>query len=323
MLSSKWIKPTLFALLISIGMTLPCLSIAAENGALNYPAGSPGVMIGEFPPIPGLFLAAQTSFTTSDALYDGNGDEIEGSDFEMDVWVETFRFIASYPKQLWGARLYSQLVVPVVMIDNSLTISTRDYSVEVFDDDDTGLGNITVSPILLNWQKPESHQYFTAGMDVVFEAGGSYDKDNSVNAATGYNTIIPVAAYRYDDPEGLDIGIKANLMFNLENSNTDYDTGDMIAFDFMAGWNVGQWKFGLVGGYTDQYEPDQYRGNDVDDSDMRSLLMGPSVTYSAGPLMININVQKGLIAENTSKNDSYWVNIAVPLYVPNPPMPKE
>ncbi len=322
MLKFKWIKITLMALAVILGMNTPSAVLAAENGALNYPAGSPAVFIGEFPPIPGLFAVSQTSYTASDSLYDANGDKIEDQDFELVAWVETFRFLVSYPYRLWGANLYSQLVLPLVSVESSLTISTPYGPYEAFDDSDSGLANIAIAPVILNWHQPESYQYITFGVDFVLYSGASYDEENSVNAATGYNTIMPQVAYRYDDPNGFDLGFKANLMFNLENGATNYDTGDMLVLDLLAGWNVGKWKLDIVGGYTHQYASDQKNGNDVNNSKLRSLNMGPSITYSAGPLIVNVNYQKGLLAENSSMNDTFWLNIALPLYVPNPPMPK-
>lgn len=293
--------------------------VAAEHGALNYPHGSPGVLLGEFPPLPGLFLVAQTTYATSDGLYDGDGDEIRDEDFEMETWVETFRFLASYPTELWGARLYSQVVLPLVNVQTSLGVETPVGKMEIFDDDDSGLANITVSPLIMNWQFRESHQYITLGLDLALEWGASYDEEKEVNAGTGYTSIIPVAAYRYDDPSGLDAGIKANLMFNLENDATDYESGDMIALDFYAGWNIGKWKVGVVGGYSNQFEADEQYGVKVDESEMMALNIGPSLSYSAGPFIINFNYQKGVAAENISLNDYCWFNVTVPLYVPNRP----
>ena len=320
------VKLAKFAIILSsiiLGGALTSTCMAAESGALNYPAGSPGPLVGEFPPIQGLFMVSQTSYTTSTALYDSHGDKIDADDFSMDAWAETFRILASYPRQLWGARLYSQLVIPIVHVDSSLSVSTPFGSIDIFDDSDAGLGNITVSPLIMNWYFPESHQYFTVGLDIALEAGASYSANSPVNAGTGYNTIMPVLAYRYDNPNGFDIGARLTPMFNLENDNTDYDTGDMVAVDFTTGWNIGKWKVGIVGGYTKQFENDQKNGVDIPNSKMESLLVGPSIMYSVGPIIINLNYQKGVLAENTSKNDSFWLNFTIPLYVPESARPKK
>lgn len=318
MLNRKDMKKNVVAAILSVA-ALASPAMAAEDGPLNYPAGSPGSMVGQFPPFAGLFMISQTSFSTSDALYDSNGDEIKSRDFSMDAWVETVRFVASYPTQLWGAHLYSQLVLPIGNVDSSLSVNTGSGSMSIFDEDDTALGNITVSPLIMNWTLSE-HQYFTVGMDIALKQGGdSYDADSSVNVATGYNSIIPLFAYRYNDPQGLDIGAKFAYLINQENSSTDYDTGDMLAIDFTAGWNFGKLGVGIVGGYTDQLENDKQYGVEIEDSKLRTLTLGPSLTYSMGPVTINVNMQKGILTENSSRSDSYWINVALPLYVATPP----
>ncbi|MBU1170233.1 MAG: transporter [Proteobacteria bacterium] len=318
------IKKVFITLSVILCIAMVSTSMAAEDGALNYIPGAPGSVLGEFPPIPGLFVIAQTSYTSSDALYDHHGDEIKDLDFNLDAWAQTFRFLASYPHKVWGANIYSQLVVPMVSVDTSASVDTHSPAgvVSLFDEDDRGLGNLTISPIILNWQQAESHQYFTAGLDIALEKGASYTKDKHVNAGTGYSTIMPVLAWRYDDPDGLDFGVKANVMFNMENDYTHYDTGDMLSLEFIGGWNLGKMKVGLIGAYTLQYEDDESNGSEVADSKMKSLVIGPSIAYSMGPLIINLNYQKGILAENGPMTDTLWLNIALPLYVPPSARPK-
>ena len=174
MLKSLSSKNRVLASAFVLGLVTSGSAMAAEHGSLNYPAGSPGTFIGKFPPVPGLFMVSQTSFTTADAMHDADGDEIKEEDFQLDVWVQTLRFLPSYPWKLAGANLYSQIVVPIVMnIDVSLSVDTPVGSLEIFDDDDAGLGNITVSPLILNWQQRESHRYFTLGVDFVLAQGAA------------------------------------------------------------------------------------------------------------------------------------------------------
>lgn len=292
--------------------------MASEDGPLNYMPGSPANLLGEFPPIPGLFVVSQTSYSTSDALYDHKGDK-EEIDFSLDAWAQTFRFLYSYSDKLWGANAYSQLVLPLVSVDGNASVDTHSPAgvISIFDEKDSGLGNPCISPIILNWQNRESHHYYTVGLDIALESLASYDKDKSVNAGTGYTSIMPVVAYRYDNkPNGLDLGIKGNLLFNLENSDTDYQSGNMVCLEFVGGWNFGGLKAGVVGAYTRQYQDDRQNGSDLADSKMETLVMGPSLAYSKGPFIININYQKGVLTKNAPESDIFWLNIALPLYVP-------
>ncbi|MFV0439586.1 MAG: transporter [Desulfopila sp.] len=321
MLKSKRNTICILATNLLLGTLVINPTPAAEPGTINYPAGSPGPFLGKFPPIPGLFAVAQTSYTSADALYDKDGDKIHADDFQLDIWVQTFRFVASYPWQLGGANLYSQFVLPLVFdVHSSLSVDTPYGKFDLFDGHDAGLSNLVVSPLIMNWQEKDSPHYFTLGLDIILAAGASYDEDNAVNAGTGYTTYMPIAAYRYDKPNGLDAGIKVNYLFNRKNGDTDYHTGDMIAIESIVGWNFGNWKVSTLANYTDQLEDDKIGGAKQKDSQYRYMNVGPSITFSAGPMIFNLNCQFGVLAENTSMNNSFWFNFTVPLYVPNASM---
>lgn len=322
MFKSKCLRIVMMSLSIVLMAAATSPIKAAEPGNINYIPGAPGSFIGEFPPIPGLFMVSQTSFVTADALHDSSGNKIEEDDYSFDAWIQTFRFVASYPTKLWGAHIYSQLVVPVVLdLESSLTVNTPFGPYNVFDDDTSGVSNLSLAPLIMNWQEHGSPHYYTLGLDFVMK-GSTYDSDKALNPSTGYMSFIPIAAYRYDDPDGLDLGIKANILFNLKNDDTDYKTGDMIAFESLAGWNFGKWKAGVLANYTQQIEKDKVGGTKMSDSEYRFMNMGPFLTYTNGPLIVNINYQKSVIAENTSNSDSFWVNFTLPLYVPKSAIPK-
>ncbi len=295
----------------TIALTISSYNLyAAESGALNYLAGAPGSYVQKFPPIPGIFLLSQTSFTTSRGLFDENGDEV--GDYNMDLWCETFRLLSSYPGNFLGANVYSQLILPIITVDQSYSLTTPYYSLDL-QDSKSGISNITISPVILNWLKGNSS--YMLGLDFTFK-GLNYDKDDFANVSTGYSSIVPTFGYRYDDPSGIDIALKVAFLFNQENSDTNYKTGDLLALDFFGGWNFGKWKVGVAGGYTQQLENDIINGDETSGHKVRSLNLGPSVTLTGLPFSFEVNYQRGLIAENTTKNDTLWFNVSMPLYVP-------
>ncbi|WP_410051618.1 transporter [Bradyrhizobium sp. SZCCHNR2017] len=295
---------------------------AAENGTTNYPAGSPGVFISAFPPIPGLFAISQTNYTSSNGLYDGQGSKLP-INFKLSAVSETMRFLASYPGDFFGAHIYSQLVVPYVHLESSNPGGSFQAN---------GFANPTFSPIILNWVSPM--QSFTLGLDIMPNIG-TYSARQPLNVGTNYTTISPVLAYRYADPKGLEVAVSPRLLLN--NTNTDsvnaftqltqqYRSGDALVVDFAAGYNIGAWKFGVVGGYTHQYQDDKVNGMKAfnfagvqDGNRLRSINAGPSLTYNAGPYQININYQHTFYVENGSRGDTVWANLAFPIWVPAPP----
>ncbi|MGY4303324.1 hypothetical protein ACVIJ6_000567 [Bradyrhizobium sp. USDA 4369] len=296
---------------------------AAENAATNYPAGSPGVFIASFPPIPGLFAISQTSYTSASGLYDGQGNKLP-INFKLSAVSETMRFLASYPGDFFGAHVYSQLVVPFVHLENTNPGGSFQAN---------GLGNITFSPIILSWALSPV-QTVTFGLDIMPNTG-TYSARQPLNVGTNYTTISPVLAYRYADPKGFEFAVSPRLLLNGTNTDSvnsftqlsqQYRSGDALVVDFNAGYNIGAWKLGVVGGYTQQYQDDKINGVKAfnfagvqDGNRLRSLNAGPSLTYNAGPFQINVNYQHTFYVENGSRGDTVWANLAFPIWVPAPP----
>lgn len=83
---------------------------ALEGGTSPFPAGSTGEYIAAMPPITGLFAVQQTSYTSSDRLYDTHGDKLPVP-FKMTARSTTTRLLASWG-QFGDTHLYSQLVLP-------------------------------------------------------------------------------------------------------------------------------------------------------------------------------------------------------------------
>lgn len=154
------------------------------------------------------------------------------------------------------------------------------------------------------------------GLDIATESGSYSPTKPSV--AVGYTSIQPVVSVRYDNPLGLDIGLSNRFLLNMKNSETGYRSGDGYVGEFIAGWNFGKWKLGVVGAYLNQYTDDQENGTSIAANRSRSFAIGPSIVYDFGPVNINLNYQQGLYAANTSKGNAVWLNIAIPLWAKIP-----
>jgi len=298
----------------AMGAWLSTAAQAAENGVLNYPAGAPAIFIGEFPPMPGLFMASQTSYTYADALYDSKGNKL-AVPFKLAAEAETLRFLASYPAELFGAHLLSQLVVPMVHLD--LKVPNFGPGPASFSDSGTGFGNITISPLIMSWNLSRT-QHVALGLDIATEAA-TYSATKIASAGNGYTSFMPTLAYRYDDPTGFDFGIAPRLLFNTKNTTTNYQTGTALIVDLEAGYNIGKWKLGVAGGYTQQLEDDSVNGVNIGNR-LKQFALGPSITYTSMPYIFNLNWQPSLYAENGAAVSSIWANVALPLSVGGGPL---
>ncbi|MGN6261131.1 MAG: SphA family protein [Ralstonia sp.] len=292
-------------------MTLAALASntanAFEGGVSPYPAGAAGTSIAAMPPIPGLFVLEQFSYSHSNGLYDNSGNKLP-IPFSISAPSMTTRLLAAYPVTVLGAGLYSQLVVPVVSLHTDIVGQSQRHN---------GLSNITVSPAILKWSVTRNLAIVT-GFDIAL-ANGAYNQDRP-SVAVGYTSWQPVFSFRYNVPDGIDVGMTNRLLINRENGDTGYRSGSAYVADFTAGWNFGKWKVGVVGGYLNQFTDDRLNGATVANNRARSLALGPSIAYDAGAFNININYQQGVYAANTSKSSAVWLNIAIPLWA-KPPGP--
>lgn len=299
---------------------------AAENGVINYPAGSPGIFLDAFPPLPGIFAVSQTNYTSSKGLYDGNGRKLPVN-FSVASVSETARFLASWPTQFLGAHLYSQLVVPLVHVE-----STNPGGSFVTN----GFANITVSPLIMDWRLGQFQSVF-GGLDIIPNTG-TYSASRTLNVGTNYTSISPTFGYHYLDPNGFEFAIGPRFLFNTGANNASvnrnvfpfvgqsYRSGDAFVTDFHIGYNFGQWKVGAVGGYVNQYTDDKVNGVKAfnaagvqNGNRLKSFAAGPSLSYNLGPVQINVNYQHTFAVANGTKGDSVWANVAFPLWMPGPP----
>ncbi len=276
---------------------------ALERGIVPFPAGAAGTNIARLPPVPGLFMLQQFSYADADNTYGDNGKPLPVP-FHTTALAETTRLMASYPMLLWGAHLYSQLVLPVVKLDADIAhVDTRQ----------TALGNVTVSPAILQWSvTPELA--VAAAVDLTFRSGAYTPIRPSV--AFGYFSTQPLVAIRYAVPNGPEVGITNRFIFNNRNSDTDYRSGNTYVGEFLANWTFDHWKLGVVGSYVDQFSDDRQHGASVplNGNRARALSGGPSVLYEGKGYSVGVNYQPGVTAHNMPKTDRMWLNFAFRLF---------
>ncbi|MBT9371317.1 transporter [Rhizobium sp. CSW-27] len=271
---------------------------AAEGGNTQYSPGSAQFFAGGIPPFPGLYFLSQTSYFTSDRTNDSNGDRIP-IDFKVKAFAETMRFLYVSDLEVGGAQVWGQLVVPLVHLDLSLPFG---------EDTSFALADIT-STIGLAWHLDQKSA-ITFGLDVGMPTG-QYDTSDIANVGVNHWSFQPTLGYHYSDPQGLEIGTTARLIFNTKNTDTDYRTGTELVIDYAVGWNMGPWRLGAVGYYLQQLTDDTGPTAPSDGHRGKGFAIGPSVTYSFNPgTQISASWQHDLVAENRAQGDIFWLNFA-------------
>ncbi|MFG1243308.1 SphA family protein [Xanthobacter versatilis] len=297
--------------LLSISIMATNGALGSERGALPFAVGSTGDFVVEFPPIPGLFLVNQTSYTSISGLNGDNGKTVTGSDFTGSAVANTNRLLYSWLGDYGNFHIYSQLVVPVVTGSTTLKF----YGATASAGGDTGFGNVVFSPLIVTYSFDKNNALVVA-YDYASSIG-TYSSTAAFNPATGYASHQPIIGFRHNDKDGFYVGIVGRGIFNETNPDTQYHSGSAIEADFRTGWNFGKLSVGLVGGYYHQYQADSGLGSLNGKTQL--LNIGPAISYDFGPLILGVNIQTAAYAANTSKGTTAWLNLALPLWVPPPP----
>jgi hypothetical protein len=220
-------------------------------------------------------------------------------DFEVKALAETFRFLYVSDIEIGGAQLWGQVVVPVVHLDMSLPFG---------EDTTLGLADITTS-VGLAWH-PDRNNTFVVGVDVAMPTG-KYDISDIANIGVNHWSVQPTVGYHYSDPQGLEVATTARLIFNTENTETDYKSGTEFVWDYAVGWNFDKIRLGAVGYYLEQFTDDTGPTAAADGHRGKAFAIGPSVTYSFNPgMQISASWQHDVVAENRAQGDAVWVNFA-------------
>ena len=295
-------------------------TLAAENGTTNYPPGVPGAFLGAFPPIPGLFLDAQTGYTSNSNLYDSHGNKTQ-TPYHFSAEFQVLRFLASYPDEFLGARLYSEFVAVGALYQQSVAGVSSSAN---------GVSNFVLAPLLFNWFLTPN-QNLIAGAEIMTNSG-NYSAGDPLNVATNYATFSPLIVYRYADQKGFELAISPRLLLNGSNNDSfntitgarqQYRSGNAAVVDFNFGYHIGNWQLGVVGGYAQQFTKDTVNGVTAfntagvqDGNRIKTLNLGPSVIYDFGAFAVNLNWQHTFVAENTTKGDTVWCSIVLPVLLP-------
>ncbi|WP_185962163.1 SphA family protein [Palleronia caenipelagi] len=232
---------------------------AVESGFSLYLPGAAGDIVLAQSPEPGL----QVAFT---ALYcSGEVDEVVAQgklNFGVDLDLSLGILSASYTfdQEVFGGTYTVGAALPVGRADLDATLTSRlgNRSVSV-NDDSFSIGDMAITPIQLNWS---SGRFSYKLAETIFIPTGGYDKDDVVNVGLnrwGFDTTF--AMTYFNEVTKTEFSIAPGLLFNLENDDTDYDSGDEFHVDFTVNQFLSDTlAVGLRGYYYRQISDDSGSG---------------------------------------------------------------
>lgn len=305
-------KKFFFAPMILAGL---CISTAhAKEGGDQYPNGAESWMAGALPP-PGDYFISYTGYW-SGALRDGDGDEVDfggGAEAKLNASFEALRYVKVTQHTLLGASYGWHAIVPIVDLSvKHPALGGRDG--------EFGVGDITIDPLILGWHSGNLHTVF--GLDLNFKTGHYDARDPRKSIGANYNSIEPVLAFTWLNPEGWEVSSK--FMYNIkgENDDNNYQSGDEFHVDWLVGKSNGPWGFGVAGYYLKQLSDDEKDGDVIPsvpgvwDTGRRGQVFaaGPSIKYTLGKgIMLVAQWQHEMMLENRFGDDRFLFKAVVPL----------
>ena len=266
-------------------LTLACLFIAlvekgawaAEGGYSNYVPGT----YGDF----GMALAPSETWTLRNDLYyyDASADRsVRSGQIEAGVDLQfMMNFTALLYKpgiDIFGAQFATGVFVPLVDLDLDTRFSIGGMTASA-SDSATGLGDVTLIPIALYWNRGNIHTSFA---QYIIVPTGDYDTSNLINKGLNYWSFDTNFALTYLNPEtGRDLSFNIGHIYNTENDDTDYQTGRELHLDVAFNQFLSEaFAIGLHGFYLKQITGDSGSGALLGDFKAEAAGAGPALLWT-------------------------------------------
>jgi hypothetical protein len=253
------------------------LAVAAEGGYSNYIPGT----YGDF----GMALAPADPWTFRNDIY-SYGADIDKSvrsgsievGAELDFLMNFTTLLYKTDFTLFGGQYAAGVFIPLVSIDIETRLELGPVELEK-DDSASGLGDIAFIPFALYWNEGRYH-WSLSHFTVV--PTGSYDENNAVNPSLNYWSFDTNFALTYLNEEtGRDLSFNIGHIYNTENDETDYQTGQELHLDWVFNQFLSEsFAIGLQGFYLKQITGDSGSGAALGDYKAEAAGIGPAAMWS-------------------------------------------
>jgi len=299
------VKKTIIAASVC-SLMLACGVAHAKEGGDQYPNGAETWFAGAVPP-PGNYFINYLGHYSGD-LKDASGHNVnqagDGGPANVNSNFASFRFLQTTNQKLFGATWSWHVIVPVV----DLEIDRGGKAGA------TGVGDITVSPLILAWHGSEWHT--VAALDINLPTGEYDEHDARKSIGANYYSFEPVFGVTYLGKGGWEASAKFMYNIKTENEDTNYQSGDEFHVDYLVGKHFGNWGVGINGYYLKQVTDDKQNGSKVAPDGYRGQVFayGPSVKYTTkGGTHLIAQWQHETHVENRFGGDKYWLKMIMPL----------
>ena len=180
-----------------------------------------------------------------------------------------------------------------------------------------GIGDIEFWPLMLGWTNHDFKYDVRCG---IYAPTGEYDKTRLANVGLGYWTFEPEVTFSWLSSKiGTEISVFTGMDFNTENTDADYQSGDIFHIDGTVAQHLplfgGFAGVGANGFYYKQITGDSGSGARLGSFEAQAYGVGPALSYvrkvGRTDLAFEAKWLPQLNVKNTTKGDYVWVKVAL------------
>ena len=255
----------------------PRIAGSAEGGYSNYLPGT----YGDF----GMALAPTETWTLRNDIYyyDASAARaVRSGNLEVGVdlgFLMSFTTLLYKPDvELFGAQYAAGVFVPMVDLSLDTRLSIGESLID-FSDSASGLGDVVLIPFAFYWNRGNYHMSFA---EFVVTPVGDYSVTNGINNGLNYWSFDTNFALTYLNPEtGRDISFNLGHIYNTENDDTDYQSGQELHLDVVFNQFLSEtFAIGLHGFYLKQITGDSGSGALLGDFKAEAAGIGPALLWT-------------------------------------------
>ena len=284
---------------------------AVETGFSIYPKGMADFMSGVVPPHEGIYFSSiyyHFNGSADSAVRNGvtefgvdmglNAGFLRGT-YVSDAEYLGGRYAMGGAIAIAGANIDGNLIAP--RGTPSFSIGNSDFADSIF------------TPVAIGWDNGNFHWN---GSFSLYLPTGSYEK-GQLNIGRNVIGFWPAGALTWFDPaSGWDISGALTFVSMTRNDATDYQSGDLLHFDWAIGNHVTpNWEIGLAANLVQQLSADSGSGARLGAFKAQSFGLGPAVNYSGkvgnSPVSFTAKWEHDVTHTNTFGGDLVTVSATV------------
>jgi hypothetical protein len=258
-------------------LLLPEPALAVEGGVSPYAKGFGGFMAGVMPPAGNYasYIFYYLNGSAGQVTRNGIAELNVGANADLHLFEGTW--VTDAP--LLHGRYSASLAVSYIDtgLNATLVLPTGAQQARLHTG---GISDSLLSPVALGWDSGNWHWNTDL---LIYVPTGTYHTTQTLNVGKNIWAFMPQVGVTWFDPRsGLDVSGVLTYVTMTRNDATDYQSGDILHFDWGTGLHFGakqEWEIGVNGSVMDQLGGDTGRGAVLGPNKAQSFGVGPAISW--------------------------------------------